>query len=249
VTEPHLAALNENLKRAAARRDSPALKPRDAATLILVDRTDPETPRILFGRRNPSLRFLPDKFVFPGGAVDPMDRQIASVGALASSCAARLASGISRGGATRTRALALAAIRELAEETGLYLGVPNASANAAKCWPDFEAAGVTPSLDGVFFAARAITPPTSPRRYDTRFFLADASGIAARVHGRVGADCELVELAWATAEEARDLDLHVMTRAILTELAGRLRPGGISDGPVPCLRVRNGRFVRELIEG
>ena len=63
------------------------------------------------------------------------------------------------------------------------------------------------------------------------------------------ADRELVELAWAGHEAARDLDLRVMTRAVLTELARPLRPGGIADGPVPFLRVRHGRFVRELIEG
>lgn len=43
-----------------------ALRPRNAATLILIDRTR-RTPKILMGRRHPGLAFMAGKFVFPGG--------------------------------------------------------------------------------------------------------------------------------------------------------------------------------------
>ena len=52
------------------------------------------------------------------------------------------------------------------------------------------------------FVARAVTPPRRKRRYDTRFFTADASTIAHRIDGKVGADFELVELVWLPLSEA-----------------------------------------------
>ena len=52
-----------------------AVKPRDAATLILL-RRDAEAPRVLMGRRHRSHSFMPDKWVFPGGAVDRDDHRV-----------------------------------------------------------------------------------------------------------------------------------------------------------------------------
>ena len=57
----------------------PNVAPRDAATLILLDRSGP-TPKVLMGRRHHGHVFLPGRFVFPGGAVDPRDR-LMTVGA------------------------------------------------------------------------------------------------------------------------------------------------------------------------
>src|SRR4029079_12404352 len=54
----------------AAEADSPPV--RDAATLILVRRT-PAGPEVLMGLRGGGAAFMPEKFVFPGGAVDPDD--------------------------------------------------------------------------------------------------------------------------------------------------------------------------------
>lgn len=236
--------LDEGLKRFSPRPGGP-LRARDAATILLVDRTDPGAPKFLFGRRNPRLRFLPDKFVFPGGALDRADRAIECDGDLGADCARRLAAMTRRTSTELGRALALAAVRELAEETGLYLGIA-AEARANGAWTDFSARGLKPSLAGIRYVARAITPPHAPRRYDTRFFAADASTVAARDEGAVGPDRELVELAWATAEEARRLDLHPMTAAVLAELERTL------DEPpaqVPFFRVKRGRFVRDWVEG
>ncbi len=56
----------------------PLVRPRDAATLILIDRSGRE-PKVLLGRRRLDLVFMPGKFVFPGGRVDPRDR-LMSVG-------------------------------------------------------------------------------------------------------------------------------------------------------------------------
>ncbi len=51
------------------------LRPRDAGTLILLDRSG-KTVRVLMGRRHMRHVFMPGKFVFPGGRTDPSDSRI-----------------------------------------------------------------------------------------------------------------------------------------------------------------------------
>src|SRR5580693_2302598 len=48
------------------------VKPRDAATLIIINRTAAQ-PRVLMGRRNGGHNFMPGKWVFPGGRIDRAD--------------------------------------------------------------------------------------------------------------------------------------------------------------------------------
>ncbi len=99
-----------------------AVRPRDAATLILV-RNDGASPRVLMGQRHANHKFMPNKFVFPGGRVDPADSRIRPVEDLRPEVARLLLSRM-RGtpSENRARALALAAIRETFEETGLAVG-------------------------------------------------------------------------------------------------------------------------------
>ena len=52
-----------------------ALKPRDAATLMVIERTEAE-PKVLMGRRRDDLAFMAGKYVFPGGRVDPSDKLV-----------------------------------------------------------------------------------------------------------------------------------------------------------------------------
>lgn len=70
-----------------------ALRPRDAASLLLVDRSGSE-PRILMGRRHASLVFMPGKFVFPGGRADPVDGAIAAAAELNNNDVAKLLAGM-----------------------------------------------------------------------------------------------------------------------------------------------------------
>ena len=62
----------QRLTEATRRRDHPNLRPRDAATLIIVDASG-KKPKVLMGRRHERHSFMPGKFVFPGGRVDPAD--------------------------------------------------------------------------------------------------------------------------------------------------------------------------------
>lgn len=85
---------------------------RDAATVIVLRREGPGGAAVLMGRRGAGAAFMPSKFVFPGGAVDPGDAAVPV--ALHPGTAGRLAQEAEAGLAP---ALAAAAIRELWEET------------------------------------------------------------------------------------------------------------------------------------
>ncbi|MDB5483172.1 MAG: hydrolase, partial [Caulobacteraceae bacterium] len=67
-----------------------AVRPRDAATLILVRRGGPK-PRVMMGRRHSSHNFMPDKWVFPGGRIDRADFRAPYATDLRPEVAARLA--------------------------------------------------------------------------------------------------------------------------------------------------------------
>jgi len=232
---------------AATRR--PTLRPRDAATLILVDRAGAQ-PKILFGRRRPDMKFMPGKYVFPGGRVDKSDRIAKSADELAEHDRTKLLFDM-KGGASlsKARALALAAVRETYEEAGIIIGAPHEgrAAPADPSWRSFYAQGFMPSLAPLTFFARAITPPGRPRRFDTRFFCADAADIAFRGEPL---EEELSDLVWMGIEEARSLDLPPITRVILEDLGDRMRAGplGLPDAPVPYYYHKGGTFRRQLIE-
>ena len=224
------------------------LRPRDAATLILVDGSS-GPPRFLFGKRRMDMKFMPGKYVFPGGRVDRVDRTMTCSDDLAARELSRLLVDM-KGGASiaRARALALAAVRETYEEAGIIIGRPSAGETppADGSWQRFYATGFVPSLAQIAFFARAITPPGRPRRFDTRFFCVDARAITFR--GPPPED-ELSDLVWMDLTEARGLDLPPITRVILEDLGDRLKAGPLvaSDAPVPYYYNRRGTFKRELI--
>jgi 8-oxo-dGTP pyrophosphatase MutT (NUDIX family) len=242
-------ALADRLTAAERERRWPNLRPRDAATLIVIDRRRSD-PKVLMGRRHPALKFMPGKFVFPGGRIETGDRLMPAAGTLHPRAEAALNLRVARPSAGRPRALALAAIRETYEETGLILGTreygpPEPAPDGA--WAIFREHGVLPDLDAMAVVARAITPPRRPRRFDTRFFAVDREAIAAEVAGLTGPDSELVELVWVSLAKARDLDCPTITQVILEELQDRIAAGFSQDLPIPFYYERRGRFVRELL--
>lgn len=244
VPAPHLdRQVSESEKRIAA----PGLRPKDAATLIVIDRKG-RKPKVLMGRRHDGHKFMPGKYVFPGGRIEPGDRLMPVAGSLDPVVEERLVKRVQRPNLMRARALALAAIRETFEETGLMLGTTDYGAPTTSQggpWGEFAAAGVFPDLEAMHFVARAITPPGRTKRFDTRFFAADRSDICHEVPGVVGPDSELTELAWVDLPSARKLDLPAITRAILADLEARLDAGFAHRLPVPFYYQRHGRFLRE----
>ena len=227
-------------------RTSPYIRPRHAATMILLDHSGKE-PKVLMGKRHHGLKFMAGKFVFPGGRIEPADRRMASQGTLSDVVEAKLMARRVRRSATRGRALAMAAIRETFEETGLLLGKADDATAAVPPgpWREFVGHGVTPDLSGVHFIARAITPPRRPRRFDTSFFSLDASAIAKKIDDVVTADTELVELVWIPLKQAETLDLPHITSVVLKELDTRLAHGFGHDLPVPFYYERNRKWFRE----
>ena len=229
-------------------RSFPNRRPKDAATLILIDRTG-RLPKVLMGRRHEGHVFLPGKFVFPGGRVDPADRLMPVARPLEKRTEARLMRKMSNPSAARAQMFALTAIRETFEETGLLIGRKSAKPPAAPAgpWSEFAKASVELDLSAIRFIARAITPPRRPRRYDTRFFTADASAIAHRIDGIVGPKAELVELVWMPIAEAGKLDLIAVTQFVLRDLQAQINTGFSHEQPVPFYRMLYGKRMRELL--
>jgi 8-oxo-dGTP pyrophosphatase MutT (NUDIX family) len=240
---------------------APLLRPRDAATLIIIDSAG-SAPKILLGKRRPDLKFMPGKYVFPGGRMDVDDKTIAAARELRQGEADKLLLDMKgRPSAARARGLALTAIRETFEEAGLIIGGaavtaaaevappsenPSLESPAAKTWRLFREHGFAPDLAPLTYLARAITPPGRPRRFDTRFFCVEASAIAKTTDYNDG---ELSGLVWMTLTESRDLDLPPITRVILEDLAERISARSLDDAsvPIPYYFNRSGTFRRETL--
>lgn len=223
-------------------------KPKDAATLILVDRSG-KAPRVLMGKRHHAHKFMPGKYVFPGGRLDAADRAMKPLGELGEICTRRLGQHVVKWTGGRGRTLALTSIRETAEETGLLIGKedPNGVACSAEAWSPFVSKKIRPCLSALTFVARAITPPKRPKRFDTRFFLADRQSIAAEIAGIVSADTELVSLDWLSFDDALEVDLPTITKVVLKDIADRLTTGELNR-PAPFYFYKAGGFQRKLLD-
>ena len=212
------------------------VKPVDAAGLVLIRAARNGEPEILLGRRHRRAGFLPDIYVVPGGRVDTDDHAPSGFAeSLHPAVAAALASGGSRRPAL---AFPRAALRETHEETGLlvgHAGKPVATPNQP-IWQAYSAAGLAPQFGGIDFICRAITPVGSPRRYNTRFFLADG----AQAVGSVLSTGELEDLAWRPVSALGGLHIVDVTEYVLKEALRRWqtrRPAGAE--PPKLLNYRN----------
>jgi 8-oxo-dGTP pyrophosphatase MutT (NUDIX family) len=208
-------------------REGPSPRPRDAATLILV-RRDQTQPRVLMGKRAGTNSFMPDKYVFPGGRVDPHDSKAVAWAELTAPVEEKL-----RVQSRRVpRAFALTAVRETFEETGLIVGrSAEMPALAPAGWEDFHRLDLAPDLSPLIFIGRAVTPPSRHKRFDARFFMAEAE--VALIDERPPVDgAELSDLQWVTLADAMKLDLPTVTRFMLGEIGERFaRPGDIHNPP------------------
>jgi 8-oxo-dGTP pyrophosphatase MutT (NUDIX family) len=174
----------------------PYMRPRDAATLILV-RLKNRTPEVLMGCRAAKSAFMPNRYVFPGGRVDPADAHIPIATSLDRHVKARL---LKAATLQRAQALGVAAVRETFEETGLMLAKPLKGGAPKKDygehWQGFLDKGMAPALDCLDLIARAVTPP-------------------------IRHSSEMGDIRWVKLDEARELPLPTITGLILGEI-GRL---------------------------
>ncbi|MEP3244806.1 MAG: NUDIX hydrolase [Sneathiella sp.] len=190
-----------------------APRPKDAATIIIY-RGNADRTEILMGERSARHSFMPNTYVFPGGRVDAGDSRIIPAKDLRPDIYERLC----RGGCSpaRARALAIAAIRETFEETGLLISASHDTARRSKVsvWNEFGTATCGPDLSDLDYIARAVTPPMRKKRFNTRFFVLDGSGITGKLDG----SGELLDMKWVTIEEALELDIPLITEYILSQV-------------------------------
>jgi len=192
---------------------------RDAATVIVL-RDRATRPQVLMGQRGAKAAFMPNKFVFPGGAVDAGDAHIPLASPLPTLCADRLREDSAR---DLSHALAAATIRELWEETGLVLGQRGDwPVQPTPDWVSFAETGHVPAAEALQFVFRAITPPGRPRRFDARFFLIDAGAIVSDLDDFSAASEELSHLQWVPLSQARSFDLPFITEVVLAEVEARV---------------------------
>lgn len=191
---------------------------RNASTVIVL-RDRATSPKILMGQRGSKAVFMPNKFVFPGGAVDEGDNDIALGTPLPILCQERLKEDSS---IDMSNALAVAAIRELYEETGQILGYKQPwIGDVTEDWKDFAASGHTPSAAGLQFVFRALTPPGRTRRFDARFFLVEADELTTDPDDFSAASDELSHLQWVALDDARSFDMPFITEVVLSEIQAR----------------------------
>ena len=193
--------------------------PQPAATVTLV-RDAPRGLEVLMLQRSLDLAFMPGVHVFPGGALDAADNSPAlhALCAGLDDAAASRTLGVERGGL----AYWIAAIREAFEEAGILLaydaGGRIVSLNEAEAeryrphrraldeghaaFVDFvQGEGLRLAVDRLRYFGHWITPVGSPRRYDTRFFIAAApEGQEVRHDNR-----EAIAHAWVCPGEALEL--------------------------------------------
>lgn len=176
---------------ATIEEEAAAVKPRHAASLIVL-RQPHSGPQMLMGMRGNRHKFMPNRLVFPGGAVDPEDLYTEVATKLRPDTRRHLEKAADP---TLAHGLGVAASRELEEETNLSFGSPAA-------------------LDGLHFLCRMVTPPDNAFRFNARFLVIDADIVT----GTLAGSGELEELRFFDMEEALALDLAAPTRQVLQRL-------------------------------
>lgn len=190
---------------------------RHASTVLLL-RDSERGVEVFMERRHIKSDFVGGAYVFPGGRVDPEDRVDEALcrGLTDREASARLS--LEEGGLT----FYVAAIRECFEEAGVLLACnrdgrlldfsdrstreryqalrDELNAGRLSLLDIAAREGLTLATDRIRYWAHWITPEGQPRRYDTRFFVAQAPQNQTAGHD----DRELTNSAWVTAREALD---------------------------------------------
>jgi 8-oxo-dGTP pyrophosphatase MutT (NUDIX family) len=221
--------------------DGPPVKPRPAATVLLLRGSRPW--EVLMMRRPGGADFAPGAHVFPGGSMHPEDRLLGDP-------------------------LRGAAVRELFEELGILLARGSKAfakdthadrlrlrlAHGVSFPTALKEAHLEPALDELTYFARWVTPEQLRRRFDTRFYLARLPE-GQEVHPQPG---EVESWSWVEAAEALgrpDFTMVFATRRVLEMVAvdpdlesllERYRKRRVKVVR-PIVRVEGGRF--EVVSG
>lgn len=268
--------MNSKSEKPAAAEGRETVPAMPAATVTIV-RDGRDGIEVLMMRRNLKSGFVPGMYVFPGGGLDEADLSFKNNGlcdCLDDTSASRML-----GVATDGLAYWAAAIREAFEESGLLLARSSAGGmvtltdaqvaarfdahrrqlNAGEL--DFAALiaaeGLQLAADQLTYFAHWITPVTAPRRYDTRFFMAEAPAEQEPFHD----DHETIAATWISPGEALTLhkrgEFEMRTPTVRTletfadcnDVAGLRRSLGSVQGNVRPLMPRIGRDGRRYLPG
>ena len=213
-------------------------KPTDAASLILY-KTIKNKKYFLMGKRPPKQKFMPNIYVFPGGAVEKNDKNVEyykdynsfELRALSHNCPIK-----------KARAIGLAAIRETYEETGILIGKKNKkfSKTQPKEWNAFFKNNIKPRLDILQYIARAITPRDQVKRFNARFFMCDAK----YSFGSIIQNDELLEIDWYPIDKIIEkLTLAQVTELVVKQAKEHLERKKRTEIPVPTYSRRRGKRV------
>lgn len=184
--------------------------PRPSSAVVLARARDGGGIEVLMVRRQVKSDFAPDVYVFPGGSVQPGDREVELTPGLCGPAA--------DGPTALGSGLRVAALRELFEEAGVLLAVrgdapltitPGVEALLARERGELAAGrlaladlaareGLRLATEKLLHWAHWITPELFPKRFDTHFFLAPAPPDQLAAHDNL----EVTESVWVVPEDA-----------------------------------------------
>ncbi len=195
------------------------ITPVPAATVTLV-REAGQGLEVLMMQRNLKSTFVPGMYVFPGGAIDAEDHapDMQALCERMDDAAASATLGVANGGL----AYWVAVIRESFEEAGLLIAYDEGGKLVALEAPEMieryrvhrhelnqgrcgllevlRAERLKLAADQLVYFSHWITPVTAPRRYDTRFFVAEAPPAQAPLHDNL----ETISHVWVRPQQALD---------------------------------------------
>ena len=192
-------------------------KPKDASTLIIIRKNKRKT-FVLMGQRPMQSRFMPGVYVFPGGVTEKEDLQAYKFFKLKPNKKVNKKA-VKSYSNSHCQSLLLTAIRETAEETGLYLAKSDRNLskpfiNGESSWNHFTEKSYIPSIHKLLFFGRAITPSKLKIRFHARFFIAFYEDFV----GKMKANRELENLDWITLNEAKNKKIADVTEFMLDEI-------------------------------
>jgi glyoxylase-like metal-dependent hydrolase (beta-lactamase superfamily II)/8-oxo-dGTP pyrophosphatase MutT (NUDIX family) len=206
---------------------TPAADARTAASLLLLRDGSAGLEVLMLRRAEREGDQRSGAVVFPGGVLDTRDREAHPHCHGLSDARASAQLGLAEGGLDYW----IAAVRETFEEVGLLLTREAADPTALKPWRERLQSGqvgaaefcrhsqLTFDMSGIVYCAHWLTPPGTPKRFDTRFFVA----LAPQGQTAQADQGEAVELMWLTAQEAlspaRGLKLLPVTQRTLRDLS------------------------------
>lgn len=191
------------------------VRPKDASTIIIIKRVKNKS-YVLMGRRPLSSRFMPGVYVFPGGVVEKSDLLVNKFFNLSSNLSSKKTKARSD---SHTVSLLLAAIRETAEETGLFLVnqklfKKSLPLNIDNTWQYFVKKSYKPNINKLFFFGRAITPSSLKIRFHARFFISFFNDFK----GKLKTNGELENLDWILLSKVRNYKIADVTEFMINEI-------------------------------